>query len=109
MQNFLLYSSVNLIILGLQLKKALIPHQPQEQAKPLFVRKETHRGGMQPCHHTGHSSSWHNLLDATFQKKLWAKTQLWTLGEPGHLPHTSGCPYHLAFSLPAITGTNAAF
>lgn len=62
------------------------------------VRKQTHRGGGQPCHHTGHSISWHDLLDATIQKKIWAKTQkaeLWTLEEPGLLPHTLSCPYHL--------------
>lgn len=61
---------------------------------------------MQPCHHTGHSISWHSLLDATFQKEIRAKTQeseLWTLGEPGLLPHTSGCQYHLAFFLCLLT------
>lgn len=66
---------------------------------------------MQPCHHTGQSTSWHNLLDATFQKKIWAKTKeakLQTLGEPGVLPHTSGCLYHFAFSLLDSMGTNPA-
>lgn len=60
--------------------------------------KQTYRGGMQPCHHIGQIIPWHNLLDATFQKKIWAKTQeaeLWTLGEPGLLPRT-----HLSLPIP---------
>lgn len=58
-------------------------------------------------------SHWHNLLDPTYGKKIWANTQpaklLQGLGEPGFLPCTLGCLCHLVISLPVHVEAHAAF